>query len=111
MPAAPAPIELRAGTTYRLRFINIAAGDTKVVRLLADTAVQRWRAVGKDGADLPPHQATARPARLVMGAGETWDVEYTPAAPGEMTLEIVTSGRGLPPARMRIPVRVRGSGA
>jgi FtsP/CotA-like multicopper oxidase with cupredoxin domain len=103
-----APFELRTGITYRFRFLAIAPHDVKVVRLLADTVLQRWRAVAKDGATLPPHQASMRPARLVMGTGETWDVELTPATAGQLTLEILTLGRvGLPPVRSRIPVYVR----
>ena len=103
----PAPIELGKGTTYRFRFIAIAPNDGKTIRLLSDTVLQRWRAVAKDGADLPPHQATMRGARLTMGIGETWDVELTPAEARELTLEIVTTGRGLAPIRTRIPVYVR----
>ncbi len=103
-----APFELRKGVTYRLRFLAIAPHDTKVIRLLADTALQRWRAVAKDGATLPPHQAGMRGARLIMGTGETWDVELTPSEAGQLTLEILTLGRaGLPPLRSRIPVHVR----
>jgi hypothetical protein len=104
----PSPIELRKGVTYRFRIISIAPHDGKVIRLLSDTALQRWRPVAKDGADLPPHQATLRGARLQMGIGETWDVELTPADTRELTLEILTIGRaGLPPIRTRIPVHVR----
>ena len=103
-----APFELRKGVTYRLRFLTIAPHDTKVIRLLADTVLQRWRVVAKDGATLPAHQAVVRGARLVMGTGETWDVELTPSAVGQLTLEILTLGRvGLPPVRSRIPVYVR----
>ena len=102
------PLELRKGTTYRLRFLAIAPHDTKAVRLFADTVLQRWRPVAKDGAALPPHQAVSRPARLLMGTGETWDVELTPTEARELTLEIVTAGRaGLAPVRTRIPVYVR----
>ncbi|MGQ0714680.1 MAG: multicopper oxidase domain-containing protein [Gemmatimonadaceae bacterium] len=105
---SPRPVELRKGTTYRLRFINIAPHDVKVIRLLADTALQRWRPVAKDGADLPPHQATPRGARFAMGTGETWDMELTPTESRELTLEIMTLGRaGLPPVRTAIPVYVR----
>lgn len=105
---SPAPIELQKGTTYRLRLIGIAPHDTKIVRLLGDTVLQRWRAVAKDGADLPPHQATVRPARFGMGTGETWDVEFTPAESRDLTLEILSMGRGgLPPVRTAIPVHVR----
>jgi hypothetical protein len=45
--------------------------------------------VAKDGADLPPSQATARPARLHTGPGETWDVAWTPAA-GRYRLKVET---------------------
>jgi hypothetical protein len=41
-----------------------------------------------------------------MSTGETWDFEYTPQAPQELTLEIVTAGLGLPPVRTRVPVHV-----
>lgn len=102
------PLELRKGTTYRLRFLALAPHDTKVIRLLADTVLQRWRPLAKDGATLPPHQAVMRSARLLMGTGETWDVELTPSEARELTLEIVTGGRaGLAPVRTRIPVYVR----
>ncbi len=101
------PLELRKGTTYRLRFLALAPNEGRLVRLLADTVVQRWRPLAKDGATLPANQAVARPARLAMGTGETWDVELTPSETRELTLEILTVGRGLPPVRTRIPVRVR----
>jgi manganese oxidase len=105
---AAAPIELRKGTTYRFRFISLAPHDGKFVRLLADTVLQRWRAIAKDGADLPPQQAMLRGARLAMGTGETWDVEFTPTETRELTLDILTVGRvGLPAIRSRIPVYVR----
>jgi manganese oxidase len=105
---ASAPFELRKGVTYRFRFLAIAPNDAKVIRFLADTVLQRWRAVAKDGATLPRHQASMRAARLLMGTGETWDVEFTPSEAGELTLEIVSLGRGgLPPVRSRIPVSVR----
>jgi FtsP/CotA-like multicopper oxidase with cupredoxin domain len=104
---SPAPIEFFIGTTYHLRFIAIAANENKLVTLRADTALQRWRAIAKDGATLPPQQATVRPARVQFGPGETWDFEYTPNDSGERTLQIVTSGRGLPATVMRVPVHVR----
>jgi hypothetical protein len=101
-------VELRKGTTYRFRFIGIAPHDGKVVRLLSDTVLQRWRAVAKDGADLPPYQAVMRPARFTMGTGETADFEFTPVETRELKLDILSTGRGgLPPARTTIPVVVR----
>jgi manganese oxidase len=104
---APAPIALQAGVTYRLRLISIDPHGTKTVRLLADAVAQRWHPIGKDGSTLPSHQATMRPARVVMGTGETWDFEYTPSVAEELTLEITTAASGLPPVRMRVPVHVR----
>jgi FtsP/CotA-like multicopper oxidase with cupredoxin domain len=103
---APPPLALRAGTMYRLRFINITPSHFRDVRLLADSAVQRWRPFAKDGADLPAHQAAPRPAQVTMGAGETYDYEFTPASPGTLTMEIVSRGLGRPPRTMRVPVVV-----
>ena len=105
---SPSSVELRKGSTYRFRFISIAPNDGKVVRLLGDTVLQRWRAVAKDGANLPPHQAVMRPARFTMGTGETADFELTPTDAGQLTLDILSVGRGgLPPARTAIPVIVQ----
>jgi hypothetical protein len=59
---APAPLDFRVGARYRLRFINIMPSNPLVVSLLRDSAVVSWRAVGKDGADLRPAQATLRSA-------------------------------------------------
>jgi hypothetical protein len=103
----PAPLELRAGTRYRLRFINIAQGDMRVLRLLADTVVQRWRPIAKDGAMLPEHQATLRPARMQLVVGETADFEYQAPGVSDETLEMTTVRGLLPPLRVLIPVRIR----
>ncbi|MFN2433687.1 MAG: hypothetical protein ABR599_12905, partial [Gemmatimonadota bacterium] len=40
-----------------------------------------WRAIAKDGADLPSEQATLQPSHLLTGPGETADFEFTPNAP------------------------------
>jgi FtsP/CotA-like multicopper oxidase with cupredoxin domain len=104
--AEPAPFRLLAGTTYRLRFINITPSHFRDVRLLADSVVQRWRLFAKDGADLPAHQATVRPAQVTIGAGETYDYEFTPVAAGTLRLEIVSRGLGRPPRTMQVPIIV-----
>jgi hypothetical protein len=51
-----------------------------------------WRAVAKDGADLPPSQAKARPASQPISVGETYDFEYEPAAPVHLRLEVLERG-------------------
>jgi FtsP/CotA-like multicopper oxidase with cupredoxin domain len=69
---------MRAGVTYRLRFINIAPADVVEVEALQGGATMAWRRIAKDGADL---KVPARgPARLMFGPGETIDVEVTPRA-------------------------------
>lgn len=104
--SAPPPFVLKAGTMYRFRFINITPDHFRAVRLVADTVLQQWRPFAKDGADLPANQATARPSRVFMGAGETYDFEFTAKAPGQLAMEIVSTGLGKPPRSMRVPVNV-----
>jgi len=59
------------------------------MELRDDAGIVRWRPIAKDGADLPPLQATTRPAQLQLGAGETWDFLWTPAR-GRYTLKVDT---------------------
>jgi len=75
-------LELEAGTTYRLRIIQIHPQAVVVFRLGSDSTTSRWTPVAKDGADLPPQQSTERSASTTMGAGETGDFLYTPRKPG-----------------------------
>lgn len=75
-----------------------------IVRLRRDSPLVAWRAVAKDGMELPHDRATVRPAVQQMGNGETYDFEFTPTAPGDLRLT-VSSAAGAPPASM--PVRVR----
>ena len=85
----PEPIELRAGTKYRFRFINIMAANPPVAAsLLSEDAPASWRAIAKDGADLPSGQATTRPAQQVIAVGETYDFEFQSKSPGELRLDI-----------------------
>lgn len=88
----PAAWELRAGVKYRFRLINITPNFNVVVSLRGDAGPVSWRAIAKDGPELPPAQATARPARQTVGVGETYDFEYQPSAPGELRLEAVRTG-------------------
>jgi hypothetical protein len=50
--------------------------------------------VAKDGADLPPEQAIAKTAYVLMGAGETGDFLYTPERPGLQKLNVQTRVAG-----------------
>ena len=88
----PLPMTLKAGTKYRFRLINISPNFNGIVSLLGDNGPVQWRAVAKDGADLPPAQATARPARQPISVGETYDFEYAPTAPITLRLEVRERG-------------------
>jgi FtsP/CotA-like multicopper oxidase with cupredoxin domain len=102
---APGPIALRVGETYRFRLINILTESSLRVALLRDDKPASWRAVAKDGADLPPALATARPARLTFMPGEIHDVEFIPESAGDLVLEF---GKGAPwDESKRVTVDVR----
>jgi FtsP/CotA-like multicopper oxidase with cupredoxin domain len=81
----PKPMDLRAGTTYRFRLINLADGGPTLVSLARGKDPVTWRAVAKDGAALPASQATSRPATLMFDPGEIYDFELTPAK-GDLAL-------------------------
>jgi FtsP/CotA-like multicopper oxidase with cupredoxin domain len=88
----PTPLELRAGTAYRLRLINIHTYRPAMrVELKAAAGRETWRAVAKDGADLPRALATVRPALFPLSNGETYDFEYTPTVPGQLQLEVTAA--------------------
>jgi len=101
---APPPLELRAGTSYRLRFININPDWRVIFSLMSEAGFASWRPVAKDGADLPAPQRVERPAYLLTGPGETADFEFTPATRGELRLEVKTM---VPGWIIPIVVRVR----
>jgi FtsP/CotA-like multicopper oxidase with cupredoxin domain len=88
--AQPEPLRLKAGVKYRLRFINITPNNGGLqVSLLAGSSPVRWRAVAKDGADLPPAQSVDREARQVVSVGETYDFEFEPNTKGDLRLEVL----------------------
>ncbi len=84
------PLELTAGVPHRLRLVNIGAAQfaTFVLRHAAagDTSLVPWRALAKDGADMPLTRPVARPARVQVG--ETFDFEVMPEAGHEYGLTI-----------------------
>jgi FtsP/CotA-like multicopper oxidase with cupredoxin domain len=83
----PRPLRLTAGETHRLRLVSIHPEWAVTYALVNDSVTARWRAVAKDGADLPPALATTRLARATMGPGETADFEVSFPGPGRWRLE------------------------
>ncbi|MGI9077031.1 MAG: multicopper oxidase domain-containing protein [Gemmatimonadaceae bacterium] len=98
---APPPIQLTAGRTYRFRFLSILLAQAFYVSLRSDSSAVSWRPLAKDGARLPAHQMQPQPASFLIGVGENYDYEFTPARPGKLELHI---GRK-PRIRMLMSVR------
>lgn len=84
----PDTVRLTAGERYRLRLIHIVPDFNIRVTLMRGDSIVQWRALAKDGAELPPHRQTVRTANLLAGPGETMDFEYRPTSPGVMRLEV-----------------------
>lgn len=101
----PAALDLKAGERYRLRIVNVHTyRPSMIARVLRDSSLVTWRAVAKDGMDLPAQRATVRPSVLQLGNGETYDFEFVPAAAGDLRVT-VSSGAGALLATL--PIRVR----
>jgi manganese oxidase len=99
----PDPIELKAGTTYRFRLFNLKNDDIEQIALLDETDKPiMWKAVAKDGADLPASQSTMQPATLLFGSGEIYDFLYTPAKTEELKVRY-----GQRPYIVNVAVHVR----
>ena len=82
------PFPMRVGRPVRLRLINIQPADPVTFELLRDSALVEWRAVAKDGYDLPRAQATVERAQRSLWVGETFDAEFAPRAPGTYRLRV-----------------------
>lgn len=91
----PALLHWRAGQKYRVRLINITSAHTGLVSLSGPSGVAQWRALAKDGADLPAPQAVMQSAQQLTFAGETYDFEYRPEAPGTVRLGVENLARHL----------------
>jgi FtsP/CotA-like multicopper oxidase with cupredoxin domain len=101
---APPPLDLRAGEIYRLRLVNIHTNrPAMIAKLMRDSSLVSWRAVAKDGMDLPPDQATLRPARQQMGMGETYDFELRPVEAANLRF-VLTAANGT--LLLSMPVRI-----
>jgi manganese oxidase len=104
----PEPMEFRLGETYRLRLINISPNLDVTVSLGSPEEDLQWRAVAKDGFELPPSQRRLATARLVFSVGETYDFEFTPQTTGTYRLRVRTNFSDDPAAEAVAAVHVRG---
>jgi hypothetical protein len=114
----PAAMNLKSGTHYRFRLLNLAGDLPLFVSVNSGKPAITWRAVAKDGMPLPPSQATERPAELLFDPGEIYDFEYTPTAKGELAIRFglpapppgsppPPPNAPPPPPTVSVPVHVR----
>jgi FtsP/CotA-like multicopper oxidase with cupredoxin domain len=92
----PPPIALVAGTTYRMRFINITPVDSDLTYSIVDKTGSpvTWSAIAKDGQDLPSEQITTKTTSGdAITVGETRDYSFTPQKEGELYLEAASFQR------------------
>ena len=100
----PQPMTLRAGSTYRLRLININPVEPLFLELVKEGTPMQWRALSKDGALLPPTLQKLGPAKQLMGVGETYDFEWV-ATPGTDATFVVRLSTGKRVLEQRLRVR------
>lgn len=88
----PAPLVLQAGVHHRMRFvfIGVVGGEQFTLRSAAGPAT--WRALAQDGFEYPASRQVEIPAKVTGWAGQTFDFDFYPTAPGEYTL-VATSGK------------------
>ena len=65
----------RSSLRHRVRVINITPDDILSVSLQSAESPATWRPLTKDGAPVPSDHAQTRPARQIIGVGETYDFE------------------------------------
>ncbi|HXG72325.1 MAG TPA: hypothetical protein VNJ04_17105, partial [Gemmatimonadaceae bacterium] len=103
----PKPMKVASGIAHRFRFVNIGVAGAVRFTLLSDSTVVRWKALAKDGADLPPAQRITRRAVQGLSVGETYDFELAPPEPGQywLFIESVLANSSGSRLRQRIDVR------
>lgn len=90
----PEPLRLTVGEVHRLRLVSVHPDWRVQFTMRNDSTIARWRAIAKDGYDMPAAQATMRPAEVEMGPGETADFELRPTRVGEWRIEVKTAEPG-----------------
>jgi manganese oxidase len=84
----PPTLYWHRGQRYRVRLIDITANNPALFSLKGSGGLIQWRAVAKDGADLPANQAVMQDSQQLLWSGETYDFEYEPQEPGSLRFEV-----------------------
>ena len=88
----PAPLVLHVGKTYRLRLVNITTARPGLkVELRRDSTAIAWRALARDGAELPESRRRPRLGFQPLTIGQTMDFELRPDALGDLTLDTIAN--------------------
>ncbi len=89
----PPVMVLLTGQSYRFRIVNITPLDSLITASLTNEGHQgKWRAIAKDGADLPTQKAVLQDASQLISVGETYDFEFSPEVPGDYLLQFSAGG-------------------
>ncbi len=82
-------MDLVVGVKHRFRIVNFHTFMANLkIEIKDDSGLLSWRALAKDGRDLPENRQTVRPAQQVVSIGETYDFEFIPDKPADYRLEI-----------------------
>ncbi|HEY9226832.1 MAG TPA: multicopper oxidase domain-containing protein [Gemmatimonadaceae bacterium] len=114
--ANPDTVVFTQGRPTRIRVIGLASTNSNsAISLTArrdssfanlnDSMIQPWRQLAKDAFELPAAERVLRPARQVVGMGETFDFEFVPAETGNLRLEVRTYGNA-GNLLARVPIKV-----
>lgn len=99
----PLPRVLDKGVTHRLRFVFIGAVNGHTLTLSDSAGPVTWRAVARDGFEMPAAQRELLPARFKGWAGQTWDFEFEADTPG--TYRLILGDPAAPAWRGELVIR------
>ena len=84
----PDTMRMTLGTTYRIRVIDIMPDWTIRVAMTREDSMVHWKALAKDGAELPVRAQVIQPAAFVTGPEQTMDFEYRPTTRGLLLFQV-----------------------
>ena len=88
------PMTMQRGVKYRFRIVDMAPNLPGLVVIGTPEQPLAWRAIAKDGADVPARLAKESPSSLYIASGETYDFEFQPETAGEIPITIVNRVNG-----------------
>ena len=103
----PPTLYWHLGQRHRLRLVDITANNPALFSLKGSGGLIQWRAVAKDGADLPANQAVLQDSQQLLWTGETYDFEYEPQEIGSLRLEVGSSPTAARPWKIVQRIEVR----